>query len=142
MDYGEPEPATLEQIAQVVKDFAASARAAVDAGADGVEIHAGNGYLLQQFMARKTNLRSDAYGGDVAGRCKLLLEVSQERGREEGGNAWVHPCVCKYTQGVPMLQDLSKHCTAHHQHCTSLCVQVYPEYTPIWATPEQALHCW
>lgn len=79
VDYETPVEASAEQVQQVVKDFATAARAAVDAGADGVEIHAGNGYLLQQFMATKTNTRGDAYGGGVAGRCKLLLEVRVRR---------------------------------------------------------------
>lgn len=46
-----------------------------ECGFDGVEIHAGNGYLLQQFMATATNNRDDEYGGSVEGRCRLLLEV-------------------------------------------------------------------
>ena len=54
---------------------AAAAPPRLQLGFDGVEIHAGNGYLLQQFMAKKTNLRTDGYGGAVAGRCRLLLEV-------------------------------------------------------------------
>jgi len=60
----------------VVKDFATSARTAVqECGFDGVELHAGNGYLLQQFMAKKTNQRPDQYGGAVANRCRLLLDT-------------------------------------------------------------------
>lgn len=44
-------------------------------GFDGIEIHGGNGYLLQAFMAQKTNQRTDKYGGSVANRCRLLLET-------------------------------------------------------------------
>ncbi len=48
-------------------------------GFDGVEIHGGNGYLLQSFLARKTNTRADGYGGGVEGRARLLLEVRVRR---------------------------------------------------------------
>lgn len=47
-------------------------------GFDGVEIHGGNGYLLQSFLARKTNMRADGYGGGVQGRAGLLLKVCTE----------------------------------------------------------------
>jgi N-ethylmaleimide reductase len=46
-----------------------------EAGFDGVELHAGNGYLLQQFMAAATNQREDKYGGSLESRMRLLLEV-------------------------------------------------------------------
>jgi hypothetical protein len=42
---------------------------------DGVEIHAGNGYLLQQFMAAAANQRNDEYGGNMENRCRILMEV-------------------------------------------------------------------
>lgn len=46
-----------------------------EGGFDGVELHAGNGYLIQQFMASATNQRGDAYGGSLENRCRFLLEV-------------------------------------------------------------------
>jgi N-ethylmaleimide reductase len=46
-----------------------------ECGFDGVEIHAGNGYLLQQFMAAATNQRNDEYGGSMENRCRILMEV-------------------------------------------------------------------
>lgn len=52
-----------------------AAERAIQAGFDGIELHAGNGYLLQQFLAEKTNLRRDIYGGSVPNRCRFLLEV-------------------------------------------------------------------
>ncbi len=71
-----PREATLDDLAQVVEAFAAAARRADAAGFDAVELHAAHGYLLFQFLSPLSNHRSDAYGGDLAGRSRLLLEVT------------------------------------------------------------------
>ncbi len=70
-------PRALEtsEIAGVVKAFGAGAANAKAAGFDGVEIHGANGYLIEQFMQSRTNLRTDAYGGSIANRCRLLIEI-------------------------------------------------------------------
>ncbi|WP_251451200.1 NADH:flavin oxidoreductase/NADH oxidase [Microbacterium sp. Marseille-Q6648] len=70
-------PAALDRagIAKVVADYAAAAERAVAAGFDLVEIHAAHGYLLGQFLSPTSNLRTDEYGGDAAGRDRLLREV-------------------------------------------------------------------
>ncbi|WP_431042546.1 alkene reductase [Streptomyces sp. P1-3] len=70
-----PREMTLDDIRSTVADFAAAARNAVDAGFAGVEVHAANGHLLHQFMARNTNHRTDAYGGSIAGRIRFAVEV-------------------------------------------------------------------
>lgn len=70
-----PSEMTLDEIRSTVADFAAAARNAVDAGFEGVEVHAANGYLLHQFLARGTNRRTDAYGGPVARRIRFAVEV-------------------------------------------------------------------
>ncbi|KAG2449680.1 hypothetical protein HYH02_005209 [Chlamydomonas schloesseri] len=75
-DYEVPRALDTEEVEQLPKDFAAAAQRAIKAGGfDGIEIHGGNGYLLQSFMAKKTNQRTDKYGGSVANRCRLLLET-------------------------------------------------------------------
>ncbi|QBR01997.1 alkene reductase [Paraburkholderia pallida] len=79
-----PQELTLEGIAQVVSDFRAAARNAMDAGMDGVEIHAGNGYLLDQFINSNSNHRTDAYGGSIENRTRLLFEVVQAVSDEVG----------------------------------------------------------
>lgn len=70
-----PREMTVDEIASTVADFAAAARNAVDAGFAGVEVHAGNGYLLHQFLGQGTNRRADAYGGSVANRIRFTVEV-------------------------------------------------------------------
>lgn len=70
-----PRALELGELPGIVADFAKAARAAVDAGFDGVEIHAANGYLLDQFMKDGANQRTDAYGGSIENRVRLTLEV-------------------------------------------------------------------
>ncbi|CAO2184567.1 unnamed protein product [Urochloa humidicola] len=70
-------PRRLEtnEIPHVVNDFRIAARNAIKAGFDGVEIHAANGYLFDQFMKDSTNDRDDAYGGSLESRCRFTAEV-------------------------------------------------------------------
>jgi len=70
-----PRALTLDEIPGVVADYASAAQRARDAGFDGVEIHSANGYLLDQFLRDGTNARTDAYGGSVENRMRLLDEV-------------------------------------------------------------------
>ncbi len=70
-----PRALETEELAGVVADYAAAARRAKEAGFDGVEVHAANGYLLDEFLQSKTNHRSDAYGGSLENRYRLLGEV-------------------------------------------------------------------
>jgi len=72
-----PQLKILEQadIDQVVRWFAAAAARVVKAGFDGIELHAGHGYLLSSFLSPKTNTRTDNYGGPLENRARLLLEV-------------------------------------------------------------------
>ena len=72
-----PTPRALElgEIASLVEDFGMAARNAIEAGFDGVEIHAANGYLIDQFLRDGTNLRDDDYGGPIANRLRFLREA-------------------------------------------------------------------
>jgi len=72
-----PTPRMMNQadIDRVVSDFALAAKNAIDAGFDGVEIHGGNGYLIDQFLRTNSNHRDDAYGGSTPKRIRFLLEV-------------------------------------------------------------------
>ncbi|CAL8475642.1 alkene reductase [Caballeronia sp. S22] len=76
---------TLDGIREIVEDYRRAARNAMLAGMDGVEIHAGNGYLLDQFINSASNHREDAYGGSIESRARLLLEVVDAVCDEVGG---------------------------------------------------------
>ena len=70
-----PRPLTVPEIERVVATFADAAQRCQAAGFDGVQIHAGHGHLISQFLTPYTNRRTDAYGGSVEGRTKLLRDV-------------------------------------------------------------------
>lgn len=81
-----PVPRALEvsEIEQIVADFRAAARRAVDAGMDGVEIHGANGYLLHEFASDVVNQRTDAYGGSPVNRARFTAEVVEAVAAEIG----------------------------------------------------------
>jgi N-ethylmaleimide reductase len=72
-----PRALETEEIPGVVRQFADGARRARDAGFDDVELHAANGYLIDQFLRDGTNHRTDGYGGSVENRARFLLEVTE-----------------------------------------------------------------
>lgn len=72
-----PREMSAADIAHAVEEHAASAKLAMDAGFDGVEIHGANGYLIEQFLGPLINLRTDAYGGSIEGRNRFALEVAR-----------------------------------------------------------------
>ncbi|CAH1662888.1 oxidoreductase [Chelatococcus asaccharovorans] len=74
-DYGMPEAMSLDDITRVVMAFATAARRALAAGFDGLELHAAHGYLLHQFLSPLSNRRTDAYGGDLEGRSRIIADV-------------------------------------------------------------------
>jgi len=80
----EPRPLLTDEIAGIVEEFRHAAATAVAAGADGVEIHAANGYLLHQFLSSNANLRDDRYGGSVPNRIRLAVEVATAVAQEIG----------------------------------------------------------
>jgi N-ethylmaleimide reductase len=75
--YAEARPLTLDEIKHLLDDYANAASNAIAAGFDGVQIHAANGYLIDQFLRDNTNFRDDAYGGSIENRLRLLKEVTQ-----------------------------------------------------------------
>jgi 2,4-dienoyl-CoA reductase-like NADH-dependent reductase (Old Yellow Enzyme family) len=84
--YAVPTELDLAGIDTVVDDFVAAARRAVTAGFDVLELHAAHGYLLHEFLSPLSNTRTDAYGGDLAGRAKILLRVVREVRAAIGGD--------------------------------------------------------
>ncbi|MGW5260616.1 alkene reductase [Microbispora sp. NPDC004025] len=81
-----PVPVALStaEVEATVRDFAAAARRAVDAGFDGVELHGANGYLIHQFLSRNANLRDDHYGETVSGRIRFAVETARAVAAEIG----------------------------------------------------------
>ncbi len=75
---------TDRQIAETIDGYARSARDAVRAGFDALEIHGAHGYLIDQFLWAETNRRTDSYGGDAQGRCRFACEVLRAVRREVG----------------------------------------------------------
>ncbi len=74
-----PVPRAIETqaIPELINSYVQAASNAVDAGFDGVEIHAANGYLLEQFLQTRSNQRTDDYGGSIENRCRLVIEIAR-----------------------------------------------------------------
>ena len=76
-EYVTPRALEIGDIPGIIEEYIHGARLAKEAGFDGVEIHNANGYLLDQFLRNRTNLRGDSYGGSVQNRARLTLEVTE-----------------------------------------------------------------
>lgn len=74
-EYVTPRALTIDEIKTIVEQYKTSAQLAKEAGFDGVELHAANGYLIDEFLQSTTNIREDEYGGSVENRARLLLEI-------------------------------------------------------------------
>lgn len=85
-DIAAPRALTSEEVRRTVADFRHAARAAIEAGADGVELHGANSYLIQQFFAPSANVRSDEYGGSIANRSRFAIEVVRAVAGEIGAD--------------------------------------------------------
>lgn len=84
-DYETPQALTVDQIKQIINDYGQAAKNAMEAGFDGVELHAANGYLPNQFLAESANQRADEYGGSIPNNARFVLEVMQELIAAVGG---------------------------------------------------------
>jgi len=76
-DISTPRALTLQEIPAIIADYQKAARNAIEAGFDGVEIHAANGYLIHQFLSDESNKRNDEYGGSINNRMRFALEVTK-----------------------------------------------------------------
>jgi N-ethylmaleimide reductase len=85
-DVSAPRALTLDELPGIVDGFRQAAANAIAAGFDGVELHAANGYLLEQFIKDRANTRTDAYGGSIENRARLLLDVTAAVAREIGAD--------------------------------------------------------
>ena len=85
-DFVTPRALETAEVAAVVDEYRVATRRALEAGFDGVELHAASGYLPEQFLASGTNVRTDQYGGSVANRARFILEVLQAMIAEAGAD--------------------------------------------------------
>jgi N-ethylmaleimide reductase len=81
-----PRALGIDEVRQTVQDFRHAARRAMEAGADGVEIHGANAYLIQQFFAPSANARTDDYGGSIENRARFAIEVATAVADEIGAD--------------------------------------------------------
>lgn len=85
-DVPTPRALSEEEIQMTIADFRKAAAAAIEAGADGVELHGANGYLIHQFIAENSNNRTDKYGGSVENRARFAIEVAAAVADEIGAD--------------------------------------------------------
>lgn len=94
-------PLSKHDIRKVAEDFAAAALRAKKGGADGVEIHAGHGFLLTQFLSPSTNKRKDQYGGSLENRSRIFYEILEDvrKAVGESFNIWFKISMAEGTEG-------------------------------------------
>ena len=85
-DMPEPRELSSAEIEHTIADYRRAAKAAIVAGADGVELHGANGYLIHQFLSENANRRQDAYGGSVENRIRFASEVTKAVADEIGAD--------------------------------------------------------
>lgn len=78
MQFAKPHAATQDEINKIVDSFAHAAEYLEKAGYDGIQLHGAHGYLLAQFLSPTTNKRTDKYGGSIANRVRIILEIAAE----------------------------------------------------------------
>lgn len=101
LPYAEARPLDIAEIPRLIEDYVRAARNALAAGFDGVQLHAANGYLIDEFLRDSANHRTDAYGGSVENRVRLLREVTEALIGEVGaGRTAVRLSPNGETQGV------------------------------------------
>jgi len=85
-DFVTPRALTTDEVSGVVDEYRRATRHALEAGFDGVELHAASGYLPEQFLSSGTNQRTDRYGGSLANRARFILDVLTAMAAEAGGD--------------------------------------------------------
>jgi N-ethylmaleimide reductase len=86
VDFVTPRELSLKEIANVIDDYRQATRRAIEAGFDGVELHAASGYLPEQFLSSGSNQRQDLYGGSVENRARFVLDVVDAMAAEAGAD--------------------------------------------------------
>ncbi len=115
VDIPEPKAMTKDDITQAIQEFAHAAKCAVEAGADGVEIHGANGYLINQFIAPNANQRDDEYGGSIENRARFAVEVAKAVAEAIGAER----TGIRLSPGVPFNDiEYGEDCDALYRHLT------------------------
>ncbi len=102
VDVSEPRALSEQDIKAVIADYTHAARCAREAGFDGVEVHAANGYLIDQFIQSGTNKRNDKYGGNAAARAQFLFDVI-----EAVAGIWEYDCIGVRLSPCGQFNDMS-----------------------------------
>ncbi len=102
-----PREMTIDEIHQIIKEFGATARRAKEAGFDGIELHAGHGYLLAEFLSLYINHRFDEYGGCLESRAHIIKEIMDEMRSQVGKD---YPIIIRFSafEDVPGGRDISE----------------------------------
>jgi N-ethylmaleimide reductase len=109
VEFPVPQELRIEEIPPIIESFAAATRNARAAGFDGVELHGANGYLQDQFLQDGSNKRTDAYGGSIENRGRLMIETTQAMiGAWDAKHVGVRLSPSTYLYGV---DDSNKHAT-------------------------------
>jgi N-ethylmaleimide reductase len=106
LDFPAPRELSLDEVKATVDDFRRAAAAGIQAGADGVEIHGANGYLVHQFLSSNANQRTDAYGGSIENRIRFAVKVATAVAGEIGADR----TGIRISPGNP-LNDIAEHDT-------------------------------
>ena len=132
-----PRPLSTEEVAASVDDFRRAAAASVAAGADGVEIHAANGYLVHQFLSENTNQRTDRYGGSIDNRIRFAVEVATAVATRSAPSAPVFespPATPTTTSPSPtQLSCIRRSCTPSVRWASLTCTSSTLATTHCWA---------
>lgn len=104
--YGMPRALQVPEIKAIVQHFSRAAANAMQAGFDGVELHGGNGYLIDEFLHQETNLREDEYGGNPANKARFVLEVIDSLSQNiDPGSIGIRLAPAAYLNMTPRPED-------------------------------------
>ncbi|WP_030669728.1 alkene reductase [Streptomyces sp. NRRL B-1347] len=163
VDHPVPREMTRADMERTLGEFVEAARNAIDAGFDGVEVHAANGFLLHQFLSDNTNRRTDEYGGPVENRIRFVVEVIEAvaaavgpekvgvrlspgitfNGMAESDSAALYPALARALRPTPLAylhvlemvtRDITKAIRGEWRGTLLLCAHPTPESFP--STPE------
>jgi len=134
-----PMELSVSHIQRTIEDYQRAARAAIDIGFDGVEVHGGNGYLPEQFLSSNINKRTDEYGGSPEKRCRFTLELMNSLAQsigEENLSIRLSPFgLFNQTRGEQRLETWSHLCRALKQTLPHLSYVSFIE--PVCPLPTQ-----